>query len=66
MRALYHWAGDPLTPAIERRMLAWVERNPQHKFGRPSYDLARFGISKADLEPVFDDYISALDVELEG
>jgi Sulfotransferase family len=66
IRALYHWARDPLTPAIERRMLAWVERNPQHKFGRPSYDLARFGISKADLEPVFDDYISALDVELEG
>jgi hypothetical protein len=51
---------------IERRMLAWLERNPQHKFGRPSYDLARFGISRADLEPVFDDYISALDVELEG
>ena len=42
MRALYEWAGDPLTPAVERRMHDWFKRNPQHKFGRPSYELARF------------------------
>jgi hypothetical protein len=66
MRALYDWAGDPLTPAVESSMLAWLGRNPQHKFGRPSYELARFGISRVDLEPIFDEYISALDVELEG
>lgn len=66
MRALYEWAGDPLTPAVESRMHDWLKRNPQHKFGRPSYELARFGINKADLEPVFDNYISAFDIELEG
>ena len=66
MRALYEWAGDPLTPAVESRMAGWLHRNPQHKFGRPSYELGRFGIGRADLEPIFDDYISALGIELEG
>jgi Sulfotransferase family len=66
MRALYEWAGDPLTPEVESAMLAWLERNPQHRFGRPSYELTRFGIGRADLDPIFDEYISALNVELEG
>ena len=66
MRALYEWVGDPLTPAVELRMAIWLERNPQHKFGRPSYELARFGLCRADLEPIFDDYISAFGVKLEG
>ena len=66
MHALYDWAGDPLTPATESRMSVWLERNPQHRFGRPSYELARFGLCRADLEPIFDDYISIFGVELEG
>ncbi len=66
IRALYDWAGDPFPAALECRMLTWLAGNPQHRFGRPSYDLARFGVSRADLEPMFDAYISALDVELEG
>ena len=66
MHALYDWAGDLLTPAVESRMAVWLERNPQHKFGRPSYELARFGLCSADLEPIFDDYISAFGVEMEG
>ena len=65
MRALYEWAGDPLIPAVELQMANWLDRNPQHKFGRPSYDLERFGIGRADLEPIFEDYISALGIALE-
>jgi Sulfotransferase family len=66
MRALYRWAGDPLTPAVESRMAGWLRGNPQHKFGRPTYQLERFGICRADIEPIFDEYISALSIELEA
>ena len=66
MRALYDWAGDPLTRDVESRMASWLDRNPQHKFGRPSYDLERFAICRADLEPIFDEYITALSIDLEG
>lgn len=66
MHALYDWAGDRLAPEVESKMLAWLERNPQHRFGRPSYELARYGIGRADLELLFDDYISTFGIELEA
>ncbi|ORV51213.1 hypothetical protein AWC05_26865 [Mycobacterium florentinum] len=33
MRSLYEWAGDALTAPTERRMLDWLERNPQTASG---------------------------------
>ena len=53
-------------PRSSAECSTWLAGNPQHRFGRPSYDLAWFGVSRADPEPMFDAYISALDVELEG
>jgi hypothetical protein len=66
MRALYAWAGDELTPSVERAMLDWLDRNPQDRFGVQPYSLDAYGVTKADLEPVFDEYLSVFDIELEG
>jgi Sulfotransferase family len=66
MRSLYEWAGDELTPSTEQSMLDWLERNPQDRFGVQPYSLDGTGVTLADLEPVFAEYLSAFDIELEG
>jgi hypothetical protein len=66
MRSLYHWGGDELTPSTEYSMLGWLERNPQDRFGVQPYSLDGSGVTRADLEPVFDEYLSTFDIELEG
>ena len=66
MRALYDWAGDELTAPTERSMLDWLQRNPQDRFGVAPYSLDGTGVTRADLEPVFADYVAAFDIELEG
>jgi Sulfotransferase family len=66
MRALYEWIGDELTSSTEQAMLRWLEHNPQDRFGVRPYSLDAYGITKADLEPIFDDYLSAFPIELEG
>ena len=66
MRALYDWAGDDLTEPTERAMLDWLDRNPQDRFGVQPYSLDGTGVTRADLEPVFAEYLSAFDIELEG
>ncbi|HUO39690.1 MAG TPA: hypothetical protein VMU34_18450 [Mycobacterium sp.] len=66
MRSLYDWAGDDLTPPTEMAMLDWLKRNPQDRFGVQPYSLDGAGVTIADLEPVFDEYLSRFAVELEG
>ena len=66
MRALYEWAGDELTPTVEQAMRGWLEQNPQDRFGVRQYSLDAYGVTKADLEPIYDEYLSAFDIELEG
>lgn len=66
MRSLYEWTGDELTPSTEDAMLKWLQRNPQDRFGVQPYSLEGSGVTIADLEPVFDQYLSTFDVELEG
>ena len=66
MRALYKWAGDGLTPETETAMLNWLRLNPQNRFGKQSYSLGAYGMSEADLEPVFEEYLAAFDIELEA
>jgi hypothetical protein len=65
MRSLYDWAGDELTPSTERAMLGWLQRNPQDRFGVQPYSLDESGVTRADLEPLFDEYLSMFDVALE-
>jgi Sulfotransferase family len=66
MRSLYEWAGDELTLSTEDAMRKWLERNPQDRFGVQPYSLDGSGVTVADLEPVFDEYLSTFDIELEG
>jgi hypothetical protein len=66
MRALYDWAGDDLTADAERAMLAWLEQHPQDRHGVAPYSLDGSGVTRTDLEPLFDEYLSVFDVELES
>ena len=66
MRSLYDWAGDELTASTEQSMLDWLERNPQDRFGVQPHSLDGTGVTRADLDPVFAEYLSAFDIELEG
>ena len=66
LRALYDWAGDPLSPDVEKAMLDWLDHHPQDRFGRRPYSLEQFGVTGADLRPVFDEYLSTFDIEPEG
>lgn len=65
MRSLYDWAADDLTSTTERAMLRWLEQHPQDLHGVAPYSLAESGVTRADLEPIFDEYLSVFDVELE-
>ena len=37
MRRLYAWLGDEFTPAVEAGMRAWLDVNPQGKFGKHDF-----------------------------
>jgi len=43
-----------------------LARNRQDRFGRRTYALDTYDVTVADLEPIFDDYLSTFDIELEG
>ena len=66
MRSLYDWAGDDLTTSTEQAMLAWLDDHPQDRHGVAPYSLDGSGVTRADLEPIFDEYLSEFDVALEG
>ncbi|WP_026342822.1 sulfotransferase [Nocardia sp. BMG111209] len=66
MRDLYDWARDDLTTSTEQAMLDWLAQHPQNRHGGAAYSLAGSGVSRADLDPIFHDYLSAFDIELEG
>ena len=46
-------------------MLGWIEQHPQDRHGATPYSLDGSGVTRADLEPLFDEYLSEFDVELE-
>ena len=66
MRKLYAALGDEFTPEAEAAMQAWLDDNPQRKFGKHEYKLDQYGLSKEKLEPLFEHYLSEYDVEPEG
>ena len=66
MRSLYEWAGDDLTESTERAMLGWLEQHPQDRFAAAPYSLDGSGVTRSELEPIFNEYIAAFDIELEG
>jgi hypothetical protein len=57
VRKIYRWLGDELTEAAQAGMRSWLIENPQGRRGQHSYSLARWGLSRKDLEPYFSDYL---------
>ena len=66
MRRLYAWLGDDFTPEVEAGMRAWLQANPQGKWGKHAYRLEQWGLSPQTLAPYFADYLSEYDIEREG
>jgi hypothetical protein len=66
MRNVYQKLGDDFTAAAEAGMRSWIADNPQDKFGKHEYKLARFGLSEQALRQLFDRYLSRYEVEREG
>jgi hypothetical protein len=66
MRKLYQLLGDEFTQQAESGMRAWLDDNPQDKFGKHEYQLAQFGLSQATVTPLFERYLARYDVEKEG
>lgn len=66
MRKIYDWAGDDLTPDVEGRMQGWLADHPQNRFALNSYSLDQYGLTVDMLEPIFAEYLSTFDIELES
>ena len=66
MRKLYATLGDEFTAESEAGIQGWIDDNPQDKFGRHEYKLAQYGLTKEQLEPLFERYLSRYDVAREG
>lgn len=66
MRDLYRSTGDDLSPSVEAAMGRWLEANPQDRFGLRAYSLDAFGVTVGDLEPLYEDYLSTFEIQLEG
>lgn len=65
-KKLYAKLGDEWTAEAEAGVQGWVDDNPQNKFGKHEYKLAQYGLSMAQLEPLFERYLSRYDVAREG
>ena len=57
MKKVYSWLGDEWTDAAETGMRAWLEENPQGRFGAHRYSFAQWGFTKEELTPYFSDYL---------
>jgi hypothetical protein len=66
MRRLYASLGDPFTSEAEAGMQAWLDDNPQGKFGRHEYKLDEYGLTPDYLRKRFERYLSSYDIEPEG
>jgi hypothetical protein len=66
MRKLYRSLGDEFTPDAEAGMRGWLAENPQEKFGKHEYKLARFGLIPDQVRGMFERYLSKYEVEREG
>lgn len=66
MKKLYKALGDDFTTEARAGMQAWLDDNPQEKFGKHEYKLAQFGLSVEKLTPMFERYLAEYDVEREG
>jgi hypothetical protein len=47
-------------------MRTWLSEHPQTRFAPNNYNLDQYGLSVETLEPVFAEYLSEFDIELES
>jgi hypothetical protein len=66
MERLYAQIGDEFTDEARAGMQAWLDDNPQNKFGRHEYKLDEFGLSEKQVRDTFERYLSRYDVAVEG
>jgi hypothetical protein len=66
MKTLYQTLGDEWTGEAEQAISGWLADNAQDKFGKHEYKLAQYGLSKEQLDPLFERYLSRYDVAREG
>jgi hypothetical protein len=66
MRKLYESLGDEFTGEAESAMRAWLDDNPQDKFGKHEYKLAQYGLSEKSATALFERYLARYEVEREG
>jgi hypothetical protein len=57
-RAIQRHRGKTLDEDGAELMLAWERDHPQHQFGRHTYSLERYGLSVAEIEAAFPDYLA--------
>lgn len=58
VRRIYDHVGAPFTVTTQNALVAWEEENPEGKHGAHKYALADFGLSEADIEREFADYLT--------
>ena len=66
MKTLYKALGDEWTGEAEQGISGWLAVNPQDKFGKHEYKLAQYGLTKEQLDPMFERYLSRYDIAREG
>lgn len=66
VRKMYADLGDDFSVDAEAGMQAWLDDNPQNKFGKHEYKLAQYGLTPDAVRPVFDRYLGRYAVEAEG
>ena len=54
---LYGAAGIALAPEAQAAMTAWLAAHPQHQAGRHTYDLAEYGLDRAQVEAALAEYL---------
>jgi hypothetical protein len=57
-REVYRFAGLEHTPETEAAVMAWHREHPQHQEGKFEYNLADYGLTPADIDAAFADYIA--------
>lgn len=62
LRGVYDKFGLTLSPEIGAEMQVWLNDNPQNKHGVHNYSLERFGVSEAEVQHIFADYIACYDL----
>jgi len=66
LRKLYAALGDEFTSEAEASIQAWLDDNPQGKFGRHEYKLAEYGLTPDQVRGMFERYLSRYEIEAEG